>query len=459
MALASAASATTIQAGADLQAAINGAQVGDIVVVGPGLHSPFEVSKPITVLGLGMPTIKAGIQRPGITISANGAVVKGFRIEGIPEDSTSKFEHYMKSAAKGPLRLNLPNAAILVSGNGAVLEDMILTGAQVGVFVDGYTNLAIRNATFERCSQGAQILNSKGGVVELCRFLSCGKSGLDVEQSYGIVVVNNTFKGTTHAGMLLKQSSNCTIDDNVLSGNTEGIALWSSSNCQVMRNRVDHNYYGILVTGSNNNTVVDNRAEENRRSEIVRGFGTGISLQENSSYNVVARNLARDNFNGLEATRGCQFNSIHGNEARENDHGIRMDKSLNNLIYSNNFMRNTVSAYDNASHNFWNATVGNYYSDYKGADRDGDGIGDQPYEIPKGDSEAVDARPLMSPSVISALDIEGLRSEVRRYARFALEDIEDKPYRLENGAIVIESNRRTGPPKWPEPSGHGGSAF
>jgi nitrous oxidase accessory protein len=48
--------------------------------------------------------------------------------------------------------------------------------------------------------------------------------------------------------------------------------------------------YGILVSGSNNNTVLDNVAKDNRRNEIVKGFGIGISLQENSSYNIVARN-------------------------------------------------------------------------------------------------------------------------------------------------------------------------
>jgi len=74
-----------------------------------------------------------------------------------------------------------------------------------------------------------------------------------------------------------------------------------------------------------------------------------------------------------------------------------MDKNYNNLIHNDNFIKNTISAYDNSTHNFWNAGVWNYYSDYHGSDRNGEGIGDQPYVIPMGNTKFMDSRPLIKP--------------------------------------------------------------
>src|SRR5690606_4879416 len=107
--------------------------------------------------------------------------------------------------------------------------------------------------------------------------------------------------------------------------------------------------------------------------------GIGISIQENSTYNLVGGNVLSENLNGLDLTRGCRFNLIFSNEIRDNSNGIRLDKNENNLVYKNNFRDNLITGYDNASHNFWNGSVGNYYDDYRGQDRDGDGIGDDPY--------------------------------------------------------------------------------
>jgi nitrous oxidase accessory protein len=107
-----------------------------------------------------------------------------------------------------------------------------------------------------------------------------------------------------NSGLLLKDSWLCVAGNNRLSGCKEGLVLWNSTLVEVAGNKADHNYYGFLVTRSNNNTLVENNAEWNSRSEIVKGFGVGISLQENSSYNVVAKNAAKGSYNGMEVTRG-----------------------------------------------------------------------------------------------------------------------------------------------------------
>jgi nitrous oxidase accessory protein len=105
--------------------------------------------------------------------------------------------------------------------------------------------------------------------------------------------------------------------------------------------------------------------------------------------------------------------------------------------------QNLASAYDNASHNFWNASFGNYYSDYSGLDNDGDDIGDTPYWIPKGDSCVADWHPLVEPCNCSTIEPEAIKGNLRSYATYIPED--DTPYRIENDMIVISSKP---PERW-----------
>jgi nitrous oxidase accessory protein len=387
---------------------------------------------------------------PGITISADSTLVSGFRIKGVPEASTSKFDYYMQHPATTALRLDLPNAGIIVRGNNVAMQSVVLLGAQVGVYADDVVNLSVINATFDRCGVGAQLLNCRAGLISDCRLSGCDKSGIDVEHSSGIKAENNSVSDTNNSGILLKESTSCSISNNTASGNREGIFLWNSTFTNVSHNRADHSYYAITISGSNNNTILDNVADDNRRNEIVKGFGIGISLQENSSHNILARNTASRSFNGLELIRGCAYNVVYSNNATDNTHGIRVDKNYNNLIYHNNFVRNTISAYDNSTHSFWNASVGNYYSDYRGTDNDGDGIGDQPYVIPMGNTKAVDARPLIKPCNTAFLNMDELKMALLKYARYDPEEENNAPYRRIGSTIVIGSKRPTSPPEFPD---------
>jgi parallel beta-helix repeat protein len=81
----------------------------------------------------------------------------------------------------------------------------------------------------------------------------------------------------------------------------------------------------------------------------------------------------------LEKSHGntISSNNITGNQ----DYGLKVLACFNNLIYSN-FIYGSV--YDSGT-NYWNSsTGGNFYSGYEGWDTDGDGIGEQPYNISGG---------------------------------------------------------------------------
>ena len=260
---------------------------------------------------------------------------------------------------------------------------------------------------------------------------------------------NNSIVNNTNAGILLKNTNVGIIQDNILSRNTFGLSLWNASYNQVRRNRADHNYYGILVTSwSNYNNITDNLAEDNSRSEIVRGFGIGISLQENSSYNMLIRNTAKGNFNGLEISGGCKFNAVYDNNVSDNKHGIRLNENRNNLIFGNNFFRNDINAYENTSLNIWNTTIGNYYSDYRGKDENNDGIGDQPYSLPGPQSRSFDLQPLIRPYREAGKDSAQLRDEVKKYAVYGPDEEGFPITRTQDNVAVTSRKASSSPPKW-----------
>ncbi len=443
-------SASVIQAGADIQTAINSAEVGDTIVVGPGEVSRFEVDRPLTIEGQGGPILSAALQKPAIIVSSDDVTISGFRIKGVGKDTTAKFNYYMQNpAAAAGGSFDEPNSAIVVRGDGISIKNCSIFGAQVAISAENVRDLVLQNTTMEGCDMGASILQSTQVKVTACRITNCKKYGLEIVRSRDVVLDNNSIVNNTNTGILLKETNGGIIQDNILSTNTFGLSLWNASYNQVRRNRADHNYYGILVTSSSNyNNITDNLAEDNSRSEIVTGFGIGISLQENSSYNMLIRNTAKGNFNGLELSRGCKFNAVYDNNASDNKHGIRLNENRNNLIFGNNFMRNNINAYENTSLNIWNTTFGNYYNDYRGKDENNDGIGDQPYSLPGPESHSFDQRPLIRPYREARLNNTQIRDEVKKYAVYGPADDEYPTISKQKGVMVISRKASSSPPKW-----------
>jgi len=111
-----------------------------------------------------------------------------------------------------------------------------------------------------------------------------------------------------------------------------------------------------------------------------------------SSNCTVTNNTFEDSWRALDI--GGSGNRIYKNRIQHNKIGIYLESwSRGNFIYDN-FFNNTINAYiEPGSVNFWNTTVGNYWSDYNGTDSNGDGIGDTPYII---DENNIDYLPLMS---------------------------------------------------------------
>lgn len=110
---------------------------------------------------------------------------------------------------------------------------------------------------------------------------------------------------------------------------------------------------------------------------------------------------------GIGLLKFSNDSTIKGNTVEESgDIGIYLQDSSNNAIYLNKFKNSknaqSKDARTQGSFNLWRSAesitfkegnktikgyVGNYWSDYKGKDLNGDGIGDEPYTFDGGQDE------------------------------------------------------------------------
>jgi parallel beta-helix repeat protein len=178
--------------------------------------------------------------------------------------------------------------------------------------------------------------------------------------------------------------------------NGYGIYSAFSKDVVISDNIVSNCPQGIILIGAANNTVSKN---------VITNSSVAILLSEDSTGNNVSENLLTRNSGDCICIDHSDGNTVSGNIITNNGlstapgyhvFGIRLSYSSNNVVFHNDLLENYEMAQGWMSvDNMWdNGKEGNYWSDYMGADANGDGIGDTPYVI---DANNTDRYPLMEP--------------------------------------------------------------
>jgi parallel beta-helix repeat protein len=294
---------------------------------------------------------------------------------------------------------------IVVDGAGYILKghgqtsmmDIFAFGKPIinGIKIDGCNNITIKNLQFWGFNCGFRVKDSTN-----IRILG-----------------NNLTKIAT--SMILEYVSNSVIQGNsIICNGTDGISYYKGENNTISDNYIKDNFDGISLKQFCNGTISGNI--------ITKSDSTGIALTFSSSNNVIFGNIVSNNSNGI--TIAGFNNTVSGNEITDHSHsgisivslssnntitensitynnkGVSIREAPNNTFCKNNFINNSVQIFDMAleypdhyflSMNLWNNSIaGNYWSDYKGTDRNGDDLGDTPYTVYENNT---DCYPLMHP--------------------------------------------------------------
>ena len=347
-----------------IEAALAVANAGDIIEVHGGIHTaPLELDKTVSLIGIDDPVIDGHGVGSLVLINAPQVVFSGFTLRG----SGQSLAH--------------EDTGIVVQGTQVTVRDNLLTDVMFGIyFADASGGLAENNII-----QGKPLEDSMRG------------DGIRVWYSNDVQLIGNEI--SFGRDILIWYADNITIRDNYIHHNRYGLHFMYNENAVVEDNIIEHNAVGAYMMYSAGLIMTGNQIVDNRGAS-----GYGIALKD-MDYAQVSDNAFIGNVAAIYLDNSPslydQYNTFSRNFIAYNDVGlIGLPSVKRNIFQYNTFLENYqqigVQGRGNLLGNLWNKDgIGNYWSNYVGYDRDGDGVGDMPFRAEKLFESLVDSEPIL----------------------------------------------------------------
>jgi nitrous oxidase accessory protein len=321
--------------------AIAQAAPGDTVLVARGFYTGnLLIDKPLRLLGVDRPTISGGLNGDTIRVTSPDVVIEGVIVSNSGGD------------------LGKQNAGIYIQpgAHRAQIRNCDLTYNLFGLWIEKADNVVVehniitgkRDFFSSQRGNGIQLYNTEGAKI-IGNNISFVRDAIYVDVSHHAQFRNNRVHHSRYGTHYMNSYYNVW-EGNESYLNRGGLALMEVRNQEVRNNIAWGNSdHGIMLR-----TIQDAVIENN----IVAGNARGFFIYD-AEYITLRGNLVVDNLTGVHLSAGSTHNVVEANDFIANHEQIKY-----------------VAARDE----IWGAKEGNYWSNYLGWDRDGNGRGDIPYE-------------------------------------------------------------------------------
>lgn len=331
----------TVRGGESIAAAIARAAPGDTLLIARGRYEEnLVIDKPLALRGINRPTVSGELKGDVIRIRAPDVSIEGI----IVTDSGGDLE---KQHAGIYIQPGAHRAKVIQCDIAYSLFGLWIEGAN-DVEIRGNRITGKRDFQSSQRGNGIQLYNTTGARI-VGNDISFTRDGIYVDVSHHAVFSGNRMHHARYGTHYMNSYHNLW-EDNDTFLNRGGLALMEVRDQVVRNNRAWGNSdHGIMLR-----TIQDSVVEKN----VVAGNQRGFFIYD-AEYNVLRGNLVVANRIGVHLWAGSTRNEVEENDFIGNREQIRY-----------------VAARDEP----WGLQRGNYWSNYVGWDRDGDGIGDVPYE-------------------------------------------------------------------------------
>lgn len=254
---------------------------------------------------------------------------------------------------------------------GVRLQDNNLQGPGFGIWVDAASDISVIGNVVEG---DRQVRSQDRG------------NGIHLFSVNGAKIIDNKISHTRD-GIYIDNSHGNHLEGNTLEDLRYGIHYMFSHDNQVIENTTRRTRTGYALMQSRNLTVIGNRSEQDENYGILMNYITYSTLKNNIVSAVSHGSSTASTSSGAEGKAlfiyNSVFNTIENNHFEHSTLGIHLTAgSEDNRIAGNAFVKNKQQVkYVATRTQEWSRDGrGNYWSDYLGWDRNGDGLGDVPYE-------------------------------------------------------------------------------